>query len=894
MIFKHLFTPKWKHPKQQVRLDAIEKLDVVRDVTILSTLALEDSSAEIRRKALQKVNDLPLWWKAYKQDQALKDVAEQQISSAVLNSESSLSAQIKNEYIERFAPVKTLEKLAFAEKELQVRVKLLKRLANPKLIEKAFKEANEELQKQLVDLVITQQLTKALLKHAQGEAKVVLESHLENERLALEMPSQVENATRVILAKLNALRDKNDYAIVNSQASELIAQWQALELKWLSEEHVKTLDAKYISITDKLDAHIATLKAQHEIEQQRLAQQQRQVLALATLEALSEEIENALQLGLETPEQIQQDWLNAKVAQAKDTLDKTQLMADQQSKQVINKLEQLFLQVAKLPELTAAIKEYKIAYNALCEIKPAEQLSDYDQQLSAFNHTFKEARGHLAVLSNDLQASFKTQLNAHKKQFLAAMSELTKPLEKTQSQAKRKARDVKRLIEEGRFNVAFGVFKGFEELFNELTEKYQQPLVNLKADLEAQLADAKDWQKYAAAPKRAALLEEVTALVDEPCNDPQQRADHVKVLRKRWNELGRLDTEQEKQQGNEFDEKIELLFAPCRSYFAEQEVQREAAKAEREQLIADMHALHLQATGDADLDWKQLESNYNRLQKAWRSVGKVDPKTYRVLNERYKAEQQQVVASLNAFHKGNAALKNELVEQAQQLSQSDNLADACQQLKQLQQQWQTIGFAGLKAENALWQKFREFNDATFTKRSEEFEQQKREQSESDKLATTELNELEAALNSVEGKAQLLDLQTKVKGYTQFNSLTPKVSALLSAIDEKLTGLAAKNEQANLDALFVALENNEPLPIQFNDTVKTALSCEQLLTRMEILASVSSHNSAQRMVEQVAMLDDKHRGEHADLNYYLKQLLALSEGSVTADTLARLKVIFAVK
>ena len=139
MIFKHLFTPKWKHPKQQVRLDAIEKLDTQRDASILNTLALEDSSAEIRRKALQKVNDLPLWWKAYKQDQALKDIAEQQISNAVLNSESTLTPQIKSEYIERFAPVKTLEKLAFAEKELKVRVKLLKRLANPKLVEKAFK-----------------------------------------------------------------------------------------------------------------------------------------------------------------------------------------------------------------------------------------------------------------------------------------------------------------------------------------------------------------------------------------------------------------------------------------------------------------------------------------------------------------------------------------------------------------------------------------------------------------------------------------------------------------------------------------------------------------------------------------------------------------------------------
>ena len=28
MIFKHLFTPKWKHPKQHVRLEAIESLDV--------------------------------------------------------------------------------------------------------------------------------------------------------------------------------------------------------------------------------------------------------------------------------------------------------------------------------------------------------------------------------------------------------------------------------------------------------------------------------------------------------------------------------------------------------------------------------------------------------------------------------------------------------------------------------------------------------------------------------------------------------------------------------------------------------------------------------------------------------------------------------------------------
>ncbi|MEL0634853.1 DUF349 domain-containing protein [Pseudoalteromonas carrageenovora] len=891
MIFKHLFTPKWKHPKQQVRLDAIENLDVQRDATILNTLALEDNSAEIRRKALQKMNDLALWWKAYKQDQALKDVAEQQISNAVLSDESALSSHIKSEYIERFAPVKTLEKLAFAEKELQVRVKLLKRLANPKLIEKAFKEGSEELQVHLVELVITHQLTKPLLKHAKGSAKQSLETHIENERLSIEMPAQVEASTRVILAKLNALRDKIDYAIVNPQANDLMAQWQALELKWLSDDHVKTLDAKYISITDKLDAHIAVLKEQHVKEQEKLALQQRQLLALATLEAISEEIENALQLGLETPEQIQQDWLDAKVAQAKQSLSDSQLADDAQSKQVINKLEKLFTQVAKLPELTNAIKEYKLAYAVLCDIQPAEQLSDYDDSLNAFNSAFKAARNHLNALDGSLAQSFKTQLNANKKQFLAAMSELTKPLEKNQSQAKRKARDVKRLIEEGRFNVAFGVFKGFEELFNTLTAYYQQPLVNIKVELEAQLADAKDWQKYAAAPKREALLEEVTALVGEECTDPQQRADLVKTLRKRWNELGRLDTEQEKLQGEQFDEKIEQLFAPCRSYFAEQEVAREAAKTQRETIIADMSALLAAPSADHGFDWKQYESQYNRLNKAWRSVGKVDPKTYRVLNERYKKEQQQVLAKLNGFHKANAAQKNELVEKAQQLSQSDDLASACQELKQLQQQWQTIGFAGLKAENALWQKFRQFNDETFTKRSSEFEEQKHAQNESDKQAAVELAELEDALDNINQKAQLHDLETKVKGYAQYKSLTNKVNSLLEAIEQRLVLLNTKTEKSNLDALFNAIENNDVLPSQYQTSLKTSLSREQLLIRMEILANVSSQNASLRMAEQVAMLDDKHRGEHADLNYYLKQLLALSKGSVEPDTLAKIKTIF---
>ena len=894
MIFKHLFTPKWKHPKQQVRLEAIENLDVERDATILNALALEDSSAEIRKKALTKINDLVLWWQAYKQDQSLKELAEQHISSAVLSDESTLSSQIKNEYIERFAPVKTLEKLAFAEKELQVRAKLLKRLANPKLVEKAFKEGSTELQMYLVEQVITHQLVKSLVKHAQGDAKVALETHIENERLAIEMPLQVQNDTRVILAKLNALREKQDFAVVTQQYAELTNQWQALELTWLSPEQRDTVAAKYTMLTDKLNELVNQLQAEHDQQQQRLALQQRQLLALANLEALSDEIENALQLGLETPEQIQQDWLEAKVAQAQDSLAQSELPDNAQQLQITTRLTSLFKQVAKLPELSEAISAFKAALTELTNISTDDiEQTNYDDAERHFNQAHKAAKAPLAQLPKTLQGPFKAQLAQQQQRWNTAVAPISDKLTKNQQLAARKGRDVKRLIEQGRFNVAFGVFKGFIELYESLTPNSQQSLEKLKADLEQQLDNARDWQKYASAPKREELLSEITALLEQPCTDAKSRASEVKTLRRRWNELGRLDTEQEQAQGKEFDDKIELLFAPCRDYFAELEQQREASKLERDAIIKQMTLLNETDTTHDGFDWKEFESQYNRINKVWRNAGNVEPKVYRALQTQYKAQQQQVFNTLNTFHKGNAAAKNELVEQAQQLAQSDDLASACQQLKELQQQWQSIGFAGVKAENALWQKFRQFNDVTFAKRSEEFAQHKEQQAADNAVITSQLVELEDALAAVSQKAQLLDLRTKVVALESSKELNNRIQKLLTNIDDKLTAVSEQAAQADFAALFSALQNQQAIPAQWQSNVGTQLSVAQLLVRMEILANVSSPEGISRMAEQVAMLDDKHRGEQADLQYYLKQLLALSQGSVDADTLTRLKVIFNV-
>ena len=277
MIFKHLFTPKWKHPKTEVRLQALNKLEQDKDADVLKTMALEDNSTEIRQKALNKLNSLSLWWQAYKQDQALKDLAEQHISSAVLNGKSELDSNIRQEYVDRFASKRVLEKLAFSESSLEVRVKLLKRLAQPKLIEQSFKQDDEQLQLLLLPLVEQYGLQKQLLKAAKGEAKAALEHALEQQKLAKEKPAEVLTQVKMILAKLNALRDKNEFKEVNNQFEILTEQWQGLELSWLDEEAVKENEQKYSAIEARISSHLAALKAEFEaVEKAEQAKREKQ------------------------------------------------------------------------------------------------------------------------------------------------------------------------------------------------------------------------------------------------------------------------------------------------------------------------------------------------------------------------------------------------------------------------------------------------------------------------------------------------------------------------------------------------------------------------------------------------------------------------------------------
>ncbi|MGC0118895.1 DUF349 domain-containing protein [Pseudoalteromonas piscicida] len=891
MIFKHLFTPKWKHPKVDVRSQAVDKLDLSKDATLLHTLALEDESAQIRKKVLTKVNDLGLWWKVYKQDSELKELAEQKISSAVINQDTALQSNIREEYIERYAPAKTLEKVALIETDLTNKVKLLKRLANATLIEKSFKEGDEALQIAMLELIAQHSLEKSVLKAAKGEALTSLSGSLEQQRLAKEMPTQVAEQTRVVLAKLNALRDKQNYETVNAQAQQLFAQWQSIELKWLDAETVSALDAKYQQVADKLNRHLNELQVKHQAQQAELMQKQNEALEVAELTAELEAIEKSVEIACKTLDLASHDALVKRSEVLKGKVSAPQYVTVEALGEFTRKLQNIERDLADLPALIAASETFN---NALAELKAVEvptSLESLDTQVQAQKDRYVAARKALDSLPKVLHKSAKAELSDVSQVFMTAIEPLKNEQEKALKIAKKKARDVQRLIDQGRFNVAFGVFNGFIEQFELLTPSYKKQLENQHESLSQALKDLKDWQKYAATPKREELLAELDNKLAEEAVDPVKRAEEVKLLRVRWNELGHVETEQEKAQAAQFDEKIELLFVPCRTYFAEQEVQREQAKIAREALIEEVKAL-LGTLDNEGIDWREVEAQFNRLAKAWKNAGNVDAKVYQKLNSIYREHHQAVYERLKAFHQANAVEKTKLVETAQQQLEAEDLAAACDLLKSLQKQWQQIGFAGAKQEHTLWKAFRAHNDAVFEKRSAQYAEQKAQEKSQEAEQRQLLAEFDNKVIEAVTQNELVAIRNELNMFIVVLGLKQEKNRLLSQVKSKLDDLFSSQRREKFNELVEAVDTDGDIPSSWQGSNKTSLNAAQLLLRLEILTNQSSPEALQseRMSEQVAMLDAKLQGEESSLETYLISYLAEADKADLATSKGRLLAV----
>ncbi|WP_018686231.1 DUF349 domain-containing protein [Actinokineospora enzanensis] len=151
---------------------------------------------------------------------------------------------------------------------------------------------------------------------------------------------------------------------------------------------------------------------------------------------------------------------------------------------------------------------------------------------------------------------------------------------------------------------------------------------------------------------------------------------------------------------------------------------RAGSVARKQQLVDEAEKLAEEST-----QWKSAGDRLRTILDEWKTIKGVDRKTDEQLWRRFSKARDTFnrrrgshFADLDRQRATAKTRKQELVDEAERLSESDDWGPTAGRYKDLMVEWKAAGRAPKDADDALWQRFRAAQDAFFARRSSVFDE----------------------------------------------------------------------------------------------------------------------------------------------------------------------------
>jgi hypothetical protein len=267
-------------------------------------------------------------------------------------------------------------------------------------------------------------------------------------------------------------------------------------------------------------------------------------------------------------------------------------------------------------------------------------------------------------------------------------------------------------LEQGSLHAAAEHDKWLKDHKIRLTTAQSDHLNHVRAELKR----LGDWARWGGNVSREEL---VKAVEDLPAQGlaMSELAKKVGSMRERWKALDAVSGHAPKGLWERFDAACTTAYAPAAAHFKHLAEERHANAAKAQALIDETRAMAEAAAGGADL--KNVAAAVQRLRQVWGRLGAIDRKDKRKLDQAFDKALAHMQAPLSEQRKIEAAKREELIAEAEQLQPADR--HTLDKLRRLQERWQELAKAlplERKIEQALWQRFRTVCDAIFAKRKE--------------------------------------------------------------------------------------------------------------------------------------------------------------------------------
>lgn len=783
--------PKWQHPDATVRKQALAHLD---DEKVLVQIAQQDSNKDVRLLALSKIR-------------AVENLAEFLVSE-----HADLRKQAQHQHLVHLLPNQSrndlvkisndndLVSIATYTHDDELRLAAIEQLSDESLrLEIACHNPVAKVRLAAAQGITNSAALQSLMSIAQGKDKALY--RFCKDQLANAKAEQ--DAAIALQEKINACIKSAEQLSTSAYSPEYNGRVQLLKQNWASLTQQSTQQTSHFE--QAISMAEATL-AQHQAEEKALAEKNAAIEAakntfVSVLSAL-EDIEFNADISTRLAD-LQQAWQDAKQhckpeaeqhklfenrLQAWLALENTRTQLEAQEASLTTLIEQsqqldnssLIKTQALQKELTQALKQLPWKPAAINSANKAELTLETPALLLALDKALQRVIKHNQNLaSHEIESS---------KQLAKILFELENH------------------IDEGHLKEANKSHQQAVQALKKISQQENKKFQRQFQSLTARLSEIRDWQGFAATPKKEALCESMEALIGRDL-DPELLAEKIHSLQEEWKTIGPIARADDKVLWNRFRAAADKAYEPCKAFYADMAALRQKNLEQRQQLVEQLTQYEANMDWD-NADWVIVQKTLDAARETFRSFSPVDRSEHKNSQASLQAIADKIYAHIKAEYQRNIEAKEALVAQATALQDVEDLSQAIEESKQLQAHWKTIGLTPNKVDQKLWQSFRAACNAVFSRRDEQREQNKANIDADIKQAESIISQAEALVASPadssdtqnERKAELQQCQTLFAQLTLPKAVHGKLRARLSAAlqqqeDSALQTKLAKKQQA---------------------------------------------------------------------------------------------------
>lgn len=459
-------------------------------------------------------------------------------------------------------------------------------------------------------------------------------------------------------------------------------------------------------------------------------------------------------------------------------------------------------------------------------------------------------------------------------------------------------------LQEGHVSHAAKKLKNAQNKLEALDKKIAVHYDNKLQLLHKQLVELRDWQGFAALPKKQELCAKMEQLVGIEL-PAQALADAIHDLQEQWRELKGGSQQDEQKLWLQFKEAADKAYEPCKIFFDEQRALRSENLRQRENICTELENYY-QAFNWEQADWKAVEKISETARAEFHRFSPVDHKKQAAIKERFDKALKPIIEKLRGEQKSHETRKQQLIEQAKKLLDSTDVRAAIEEAKKLQQQWKTAGITRPREDQKLWQQFRTVCDQIFAKRNAEKEQfletlqqdvHKAEElcKQIEALTTLSDAELQQSRDQYQTlRSQFLSISTLSKEKQQ--KVFRHFYKVCDLYQERVAGIKERKQQgvineavrkaqlceqlesgASIDSVQNQWSSDITLSAEREATLNKRYEQAQKIARGDLKADFTAHDKQRRLILiQLEILNNKETPPHDKalrMEYQLKQLSA---------------------